>query len=146
RRYPFGLAPVGEEGEPVLCVDTVDEVLTDTGGLPLYEGLKPGRLLKTAIDLCQAMEVDAAAAARLIQRLTELSLLDRRAAHADMPDGARLSLSGFLTIDEARFRALDDEAFLEFRRAGWLAPIYAQMNSALNWNRLADQVYARQAA
>lgn len=147
RRYPFGLAPVGEQGEPVLCVDTIAEVLTDEGGLPLYDGLKPGKLLRKAIQLCQAVAVDEAAAADLTGRLRELDLLDARAARAQIPkSGLQLGLSGFLTIDEARLRALDDDIFLGLRRAGWLNAVYAQMNSVLNWHRLADHTHARQAA
>lgn len=146
RRYPFGLAPVGEAGEPVLCVDTVDEVLTDEGGLPLYDGLRPGQVLRRAIRLCQAIEADEAAARALGERLAALGLLDARTAKAQMPEGAQFSLSGFLTIDEGRFRAVDDAVFLELRHAGWLPAIYAQLTSALNWNRLADQIHARRAA
>ena len=69
-----------------------------------------------------------------------------RTATANLASGARLSLSGFLTVEETRFRALNDEAFLELRRKGWLSAIYAQIQSTLNWTRLADLAEAAGAA
>ena len=49
-------------------------------------------------------------------------------------------------MEETRFRALNDEAFLELRRKGWLSAIYAQIQSTLNWTRLADLAEAAGAA
>ncbi|OYW90087.1 MAG: hypothetical protein B7Z13_15485, partial [Caulobacterales bacterium 32-67-6] len=69
-----------------------------------------------------------------------------RTAIIALPDGSKMSLSGFLTVDEARLRALSDDSFLELRRRGWLSAIFSQIQSTLNWGRLADRAGAFAAA
>ena len=145
RRYPFGLGAFDED--EVLCVETVAEVLdAGEGGTPLFEGMKPSAATRTALRLCQAIKADEAAAHAFVAQLKAFDLLDGRTAMVELPSGEKASLSGFLTIDEGRFRRLEDEAFLTLRRRGWLTPIFAQIQSTLNWGRLADHLGGRAAA
>lgn len=145
RRFPFGLAEL--EGRDVLCVETTSEVLSEgVLGAPLFEGDALSQTAQSALRLCQAIAADERQTETFVGKLQALDLLDHRTATVELNSGERVSLSGFLTIDESRFRRLSDEVFLDLRRRGWLAPIYAQIQSTLNWGRLADHVQARRAA
>lgn len=144
RRYPFLLA---QDGEMIaLCIEDQPEVLSETFGTPLFEDEAPSAILDSAMAFCRSAQAAERATVPFIERLLELDLLESRTAVVDVPDGAKVSLSGFLTIDESRFRALSDEVFLDLRRRGWLAAIYAQIQATLNWGRLADRLGNRQAA
>jgi hypothetical protein len=144
RRYPFIL---GEEpgGEFVtLCIDHCPRVLAANGaGKPLFQGDEPTRLVKTAFEFCQSYRAMEAATSPFIEALIAHDLLDARVATISLPDAGQVKLAGFATIDEARLRTLPDEVFLEFRRQGWLKAVYAQLQSTLNWNALADRLVNR---
>ena len=90
------------------------------------------------MQFCRSAQAAERATIPFVEGLRALDLLDSRTAMIAMPDGAKVSLSGFLTIDEARLRALSDESFLELRRRGWLSAIFSQIQTTLNWGRLAD--------
>ncbi|MDO8408718.1 MAG: SapC family protein [Phenylobacterium sp.] len=144
RRFPFVL---GQEGELItLCIENRPEVLSETAGKPLFDGDRPSALLESAMTFCRSAQAAERATIPFVEQLLELDLLESRTAVVEVPEGAKVSLSGFLTIDESRFRGLSDEVFLDLRRRGWLAAIYAQMQAALNWGRLADRLGDRQAA
>lgn len=141
RRYPFIL---GEQdgGEYVtLCIDHCARVLVSDGrGKALFQGEEPTGLVKRAFEFCQSYRAMEAATAPFVEALIAHDLLDARVATISMPEGSEIRLAGFATIDEARLRGLSDEVFLEFRRKGWLKAIYAQLQSTLNWNALADRL------
>lgn len=145
RRYPFIL---GEQdgGEFVtLCIDHCPRVLVAEGrGKALFQGEEPTGLVKRAFEFCQSYRAMEAATGPFIEALIEHALLDARVATISMPDGGEIRLAGFATLDEAKLRGLSDEVFLEFRHKGWLKAIYAQLQSTLNWNLLADRLVSVQ--
>ena len=138
RRYPFILRQ--EDDLVALCIEEAGDVLISTGGAPLFAGGQPAELLQSAMQFCRSAQAAERATIPFVEGLKALDLLDGRTAMIAMPDGAKMSLSGFLTIDEARLRALSDESFLDLRRRGWLSAIFSQIQSTLNWGRLADRV------
>lgn len=136
RRYPFILSQ--QDDLVALCINEGEDVLIPAGGAPLFEKNQPTGLLESAMQFCRSAQAAERATIPFVEGLRALDLLDSRTAMIAMPDGAKVSLSGFLTIDEARLRALSDESFLELRRRGWLSAIFSQIQSTLNWGRLAD--------
>ena len=46
--------------------------------------------------------------------------------------GEKFNLRGFRIVDETKFNALPDDAFLEFRRKGWLHAITSHLVSIQN--------------
>lgn len=145
RRFPFILSRDGDA--ELLCIEERSEILSPTEGQPLFspDG-QPTELLRAALRFCRSAQSAEAATEPFGKALRELDLLDTRTATAKLASGARLSLSGFLIVEETRFRALSDDAFLELRRKGWLSAVYAQIQSTLNWTRLADLAQAAGAA
>ena len=49
-----------------------------------------------------------------------------------------MTLHGFQIVDEAKFNALPNEVFLEWRRRGWLALVYCHLLSMAHWRGLAE--------
>ncbi|MDP1875165.1 SapC family protein [Phenylobacterium sp.] len=144
RRYPFILRQ--EDDLVALCIEEADDVLLPSGGAPLFAEGEPAELLQSAMQFCRSAQAAERATIPFVEGLRALGLLDGRTATIAMPDGGKVSLSGFLTIDEARLRGLSDDSFLELRRRGWLSAIFSQIQSTLNWGRLADRMCAVAAA
>ena len=145
RRFPFILSTEGESG--LLCIEERPEIVSAVEGQPLFgEDDQPSELVRAALRFCRSAHAADLATFPFAAALAERGLLDNRTATAKLSSGARLSLSGFLTVEETRFRSLSDEAFLELRRKGWLSAVYAQIQSTLNWTRLADLAEAAGAA
>lgn len=144
RRYPFILRQ--EDDLVTLCIEEAGNVLIPNGGAPLFAQGEPAELLQSAMQFCRSAQAAERATIPFVEELRALDLLDGRTAIIAMPDGSKMSLSGFLTIDEARLRALSDDRFLELRRRGWLSAIFGQIQSTLNWGRLADRAGAFAAA
>lgn len=141
RRFPFVFAEYGGGEGVTLCVEA--EVLASDPARPLFVGDKPSGLMKGAMKFCTACLAAAKATDPFVAMLVERGLLAERTATVRTPDGRALALTGFLSIDELALRAVSDEGFLDLRRNGWLAAIYAQLNSALNWTRLGDLMAGR---
>lgn len=143
RCYPFILANSRDAPGPTLCVDDASDLLRP-GGRPLFRNGAPTNLVRNAFDFCQAFQTAEQGNGPFVEALAEHGLLTPRTAQATLHGGREVQLGGFQTIDEATFRALPDEVFLQFRRRGWLPAIYAQIASAMNWTRLADLLAARE--
>lgn len=72
----------------------------------------------------------------LIAALREHRLLESFVFDAELDDGSTHRLSGFHTIDEDRFAALDGAVLAQLNRAGHLVPICMVMASASNFRDL----------
>jgi hypothetical protein len=138
RRFPFVFAEYGSGEGVTLCVEA--GILEPDAERPLFVGDQPSRLVKQAMKFCTACLAASRATDPFVALLVEHDLLAPRTVSVGTPDGRTVELGGFLSIDEHRFRALPDETFLALRRKGWMAAIYAQLNAALNWTRLADRI------
>ena len=62
-----------------------------------------------------------------------------RAGTIRMAGGEQLSVTGFQVIDEAKFNAMPDDVFADWRKKGWLALVYCQLLSTGSWATLIDQ-------
>ena len=140
RRYPFILAEYGEGGGVQLCIENDPEVLVAEGGRPLFFDGEPSRLVRSAFDLCKSLRAADLATSPFVEALVACGVLEGRSAIIQLPAGGDLKMAGFATIDEAKLRALPEEAFLLLRRQGWLSAIYAQIHSTLNWAKLGDML------
>ena len=140
RRYPFILAEYGEGEGVQLCIENDPEVLVPEGGRPLFSDGEPSRLVRSAFDLCKSLRAADLATAPFVEALLACGVLEGRAATVKLPTGGDVTMAGFATIDEAKLRALPDEAFLLLRRQGWMSAVYAQIQSTLNWARLGDML------
>jgi hypothetical protein len=138
RNYPFAF--FGQEGENrlMLGVDLDAPCLGKEAGPPLFEGRKPARALNEALEFCGALHKSLQDTWTFVTALEEAGLLVENQAVINFTAGGRASLGGFRVIDQAKFEALDDQRFLDWRKRGWLPAIYAHFQSLSRWSRIIE--------
>lgn len=143
RRYPF--AYVRTESERFsLAVDIAWPGFNDSEGQPLLtEQHEPSPFLAEMMKFLDAFEEESARTRRVCERLVELDLLRGGEINGQTADGQPVQASGFFMIDEAKLRALPDEAVLELHRSGVLALIHAHLVSMGHIEGLARRLNAR---
>ena len=137
RLYPFAMARVAAD-EMVVCIDeswsgfgATGEALFDASGAPTAFTSNVQKQLENF-----EAEVERTRMAGAL--LVEKDLLREMRFDATMPDGSKLVVDGFLTIDEDKLAALSDADILNFHRNGLMGLIHAHQISLGNMARLVD--------
>jgi hypothetical protein len=146
RTYPFATARVDDERHAV-CIDRGAPVWSETEGTPLFEpDGQPSALLRDMQGVLDRLEGEMARTRAACDRLLAHDLLAEKRFDATLPDGQKLSVGGFLAVDETKLAALGDAAVLELYRSGVLALITLHQISLGNMARLAERRRRRAAA
>lgn len=146
RRYPFIFAREGTTNRYTLCVD--EEAIDPAAPMErafFVEG-QATRTTQQALTFCQNYQKHHELTAAFLEALDGQHLLVERAADVEIQraSGAvRSGLNGFFVIDEARFNALPDSVFLDWRRRGWISAVYAHILSQQHWKTLIALAAAR---
>lgn len=146
RQYPFVLFEDQANTRLVLCVDEAAphyQAVAGEGAERFYnhEG-EPTEFTKRVMEFSSRYFEHHAITRNFAADLKKHDLLMPGNAELRLNSGRTLALAGFWVVDEAKFNALSDEVFLEFRRKGWLPLLYLALASASNWQRLAGMVQA----
>lgn len=131
RRYPFVFSGGGEGEQLTLCIDTAfDGVNEDGKGERLFdcEGNRT-QYLNTMLQFASDYQTQHAVTRAFTDRLRDLDLLEAATATASLPDGSRLSLSGFQRVSADRLAALGDTEVIDLFRSGMLGAIHAHLAS-----------------
>ena len=139
RQYPFIFYQRPKDQRFYLCVDEAAphyQPEAQDKAQAIYEGSEPSALAKQALEFCTSYYRHHEITKNFTADLVAHKLLSPYHSQVTLEGGRKLSLAGFLMIDEAAFNNLPDKAFLEFRAKGWLAFIYLSLASASNWKRL----------
>lgn len=138
RRYPFIFFEQNEpEHQFTLGVDEDSGLLSKEGdGQPLFADGELTEVGRRALEFCTAYQREMTATRALIEALQEAELLIARTMNIRRADGSEQSVSGFHVIDGEKLDGVADETWLEWRRRGYLQPIYAQLASMGCWSRL----------
>lgn len=139
RRYPFILVGGTDNkggGKIALCVDPTSEWVVRGGARPLFDAGEPSDLAKRILEFCRTYMTQQERTHQFATAVLEHDLLSERTIEVTRKSGGKLTLKGFRTIDEAKFNALPDDVFLDWRKRGWLAPIHAHLMSLSNWPAL----------
>ncbi len=130
RRFPFVLGRAEEETSLALCIDEDSDLLSDAEGEPPFtEENRPGEPVKKAMDFLTEFQAQHIQTEAICRALDEQGMLRPLQAQVRMPSGEQHDFKGFLAIDENKLNAVPDEAFLEWRKRGWLPLIYAHLAS-----------------
>jgi SapC len=146
RRYPFILMEQAASNELVLCIDEASGLLSPEGERKLFENGEPAKLVRDALAFCGEFHQHHRATGEFARALAAQGLLAPNEARVVMNTGRQLTLRGFEVIDEAKFNALPDEVFLDWRRRGWLPLVYCHFLSMANWAKLVELEGKRSAA
>lgn len=136
RRYPFIFSTGQEEEQLVLCVDEADELIVDGTGdedtQAIYDGEEASEVVKKMLEFCAAFHRQSLATREFVDELETRELFRPGTVTISNESGEQFNLRGFRIVDEAKFNALPDDAFLEFRRKGWLQAVTAHLISIQN--------------
>jgi len=143
RLYPFALARASAN-EMVVCVDETwvglgreGEALFNADGQPSEFTLGVQKQLE---NFEKEVERTRLAGALLVEK----GLLRDMRFDATLPDGSKLSVDGFLTVDDEKLNKLSDADLVAFSRNGLLGLIHAHQISLGNMARLVEWHVARQ--
>lgn len=139
-RYPFLLVEMPEDKRLVLIMEEDSEIVGPDGDMPLFVDGKGTKEGEEILNYCVAFNQSARQTQLFCEEVERLGLLVDQRADVVTPDGKQLSLSGFRVIDEAKFNALPDDVFLEWRKRNWIGLVYAHFVSLSRWQNLIDRL------
>lgn len=143
--YPFALARTGDS-QWTMCYDASSPRFSLTDGEPLFapDGT-PGALTLDVQKELERIEADVERTRRLGRELLQRDLLREMRFEVDLPPdakdggkGGKLTVDGFLVVDDERLGKLVDADVLALQRSGFLALIHAHQVSLSNMRRLAQ--------
>jgi hypothetical protein len=136
RRYPFILVDDPVNKQMVLCIDEGSSLLSDDGDMPLFENGKPSEITDKALQFCAALKQQGEMTDAFMKAVVQQKLLVERTIELEIPNSDKLSVSGFMTIDENRFQSMSDDVFTAWRHQGWIGLVYAHLLSQQRWSHL----------
>ena len=139
RRYPFIFAESADKSKLGLCIDEASDLLVQSDVRPLFRNGERTQVIEQALSFCTAFQREVERTKAFTEALKERDLLRDNRANIKMATGEHLAITGFKVVDEAKFNALPDDVFLDWRRKGWLALVYCHLLSTGSWAELADQ-------
>jgi hypothetical protein len=146
RTFPFAMARTSDT-ELMLCVDEDWIGLSETSGEPLFKpDGTPTELTLAVQQQLEQLEGDIERTRHYGEKLVELGLLRDMQFEATLPDGRKVQVDGFLTIDNDKLNKLADAQLVELSRSGLFGLIHAHQISLSNMSRLAEWQAERDAA
>ena len=138
RRYPFALVAIEGQDSMAVCIDD-EAVLGPRDGEYIFgpDG-QLGPYGQDIMNLCQSFEAQIKPTEEFATELHRLGLLEAQTAEVGLPNGERFTLSGFSTVNQARFNELPGKTLAAWRDNGWLMMVYAHLLSLGTWQSLVD--------
>lgn len=136
--YPFGVARV-DTSRVVVVIDEAWAGLSRTEGTALFDAEgKPGEYLANVRTQLEKIEGEIQRTRLFGSALLQADLLSEMRFEATMPDGQKVTVDGFLAVDEKKFAALSDDKVLQLHKSGALGLIHAHQISMRNMRRLVE--------
>jgi SapC len=138
RNHPFVLAPAGEKKEQLMVglIENSPVVGEEEGNALFSESGEESEYLKAKKEaLVGYLESDQMTKA-FITILSEKELLTSQNVTVNA-GSEKINLNGIYMVDEKKLGELSEEDFADFRKRGFLAPMYAQLASMHQFSRLA---------
>ncbi len=145
RLYPFALGRVGPS-EMVVCIDESWAGFGDQGEAMFKDDGTPSDFTLNVQKQLEAFEQEVERTRLAGAVLVEKGLLRDMRFDATLPDGSKLTVDGFLTIDEDKLGKLPDADLLALNRNGLMGLIHAHQISLGNMARLVEWHVERQAS
>lgn len=144
RSFPFILIEPPGDASIYLGIETTAAILGDEGE-PLFAQGKPTTLVADAMKFAMAYRDDLKRATEFGAALSEAGLLQANEARLTFKSGGTARVDGFKIIDGSKLDTLGDAAFLDWRKRGWLTPLYATLQSGTRWGRIVNLANGRRA-
>lgn len=140
RRYPFAMARLSDaNNDMALCLDIDSGAFSETEGEVLFkEDGEASELLLNAKQFCENFEIEAERTRQACEALQQLNVLQDMRFEAQLPNGEKLDVDGFMTINEKTLAELPDDKILELHRNGLMEVITMHRLSLRHMSRLAE--------
>jgi hypothetical protein len=145
RRYPFVFASSDDGKNFTLCLDDgFDGCNTDGKGERLFdaEGNRT-QYLETVLNFLKEYQAQFQRTRAFCSRLKELDLLEPMHATFTLPSGQRRNLTGFMAVNRAKLKALEEEQLARMAKSDELELIYLHLHSMQNFSRMLERIGAR---
>jgi hypothetical protein len=144
RSYPFTIAPVENSDKWAMALDKSWKGFSRTKGASLFDDKgKATEFLIKASDFAQQVEVDIDRTRKSCKTLFDKGLLKPMRVDATLANGEKLSVDGFLSVDEEALDKLRDADVVELFRSGLLYILDLHRISLGNVRRLLNRHNAR---
>ena len=121
-----------------IVVDAAHPGIKQGGEVPFFDSNgDSSEQTQQAIEFCKQYEQDRLLTAQLMKELIPMGIVKGQSAHYT-PQGAQEQkvFAQYFGVDENALKDLSDEKFLELRKNGLLAILFAQLMSLSNWRNL----------
>lgn len=140
RRYPFALASESGRERVAVVFDAAHEAISAGGENPFFVNGEPSEAMQAAIEFCKQYEADKIATEQAMRMLESYDLVvPQSAQYGVRRDAEQKTFAQYFGVDEKRFNELPDDKFLEMRKSGVLALVFAQMMSMGNWRTILER-------
>ncbi|WP_295882274.1 SapC family protein [uncultured Thiohalocapsa sp.] len=148
RRYPFVFASSDDGKTFTLCIDdSFSGCNTEGRGERLFDADgNRTQYLSTVLNFVQEYQAQFNRTRAFCAHLNELGLLEPMQATFTQPDGERRSLTGFMAVNRAKLKDLDDATLAQMAKRDELELIYLHLHSLGNFNALLKRAGATPAA
>ncbi len=138
RAFPFIFVEDASTRSVYVGMEPDAACLSPDTGTPLFEDGKPTPALNEAVAFCSAFRDNLAASSAFARALDEHKLLEEEEATVNFTAGGTAKIRGFKILRADRLDQVPDDVYLDWRRRGWIAAIYAHLHSAARWGRLIE--------
>jgi hypothetical protein len=135
-RYPFGLIKHPEEDQYGIVIDEASPLVGEETGNALFEDGKETEYLARRKEALVNFIEFSRVTETFTQYLAEKELLVQQTLTVEI-QGEKKDINGIYLVDERKLNELSDEEYLELRKRGYLAPIFAFLTSTHQVARLA---------
>ena len=146
RAFPFVFIEEPGTGTVYVGMEADAECVTDDVGAPMFEDGKPTSALTDSINFAVAFRDNLNAANAFGKALDAAGLLQEEEATVSFTSGGGSRIRGFKILKADRLDQISDETFIDWRRRGWIGPLYAHLHSASRWGRLIELAAASRPA
>lgn len=143
RAFPFLSVEDAGTRTQVIAVEPDAPHLNSGSGVRLFEDGRPAAALSEATGFAKALREGLIAAGNFARLLDAAGVLEEEEATINFTAGGSARIRGFKIVKAERLAEVDDATFLDWRRMGWVAAIYAHLYSIGRWGRLIEMAAAR---
>ena len=143
---PLSVIPHQDDKNKFAIAIDLDSPLVNDEGDALFddEGKETEHLTKRKESLISYIEQEQVTIA-FIEAIDKLELIQPRNLKVNVK-GKEISLNGIYMVDEKKLNELSDEDYIELRKKGYIAAIYAQLSSINQINKLVERQAKRMTA
>ncbi len=143
RAFPFITVEDAANRTQVTGVEPDAPQLRTDVGVKLFEDGRPSAALNEAAAFAKALRESMIAATSFARALDAAGALEEEEATVNFTAGGTARIRGFKIVKAERLAEVDDATYLDWRRMGWVAAIYAHLFSIGRWGRLIELAAAR---